>query len=89
MDIEGARPIQYLDRRSESGLFVCIGSSLVSLAQIKQEFGGTCRLSHATALPMRTKVPDASSVLPLCLLVKLFRLASTHNLPRYAMPLMI
>jgi hypothetical protein len=72
VNVKGARPIQYLNRRAESGLFVRIGSSLVSPAQVKQQFGGASGLAHPVMLLMRTKVLNASSLLRLCLGVKLF-----------------
>jgi hypothetical protein len=76
VDVEGARLGKHLDGGIEQSVFFAIGSSLVALVQGKRELGGACCSSHWAALLMRTKVPDASSVLPLCLLVKLFRFAS-------------
>src|SRR5215831_500410 len=78
VDVEGARPIQDLDRRGEGGLFVGIGSSLVSLAQVKEQFRGTRGLAHPVMLLIRTKVLAASSVLLVCLVVKLFH-SSLHD----------
>ena len=52
--------------------FSCIGSSLVSLPQIKWEFGRTRGLAHRVVLLLRTNVLGASSVLPSHLVVKLF-----------------
>src|SRR2546429_1584805 len=56
--IETARRIQYLERRSESSLFVCICSYLTSLANINKYCAGKFRLYHAAAFTMRTKAPD-------------------------------
>ena len=78
VDVEGARLGKHLDGGIEEGAFFAIGSSLVALVQGKRELGSACRLSHAAVLLMRTKVLDASSVLPLCLLVKL-----VHSSPWY------
>jgi hypothetical protein len=73
VDVKGARYIQNLDRRGESGPFVRIRSSLVSLAQVQEQFRGASGLAHPVMLLMRTKVLGVSSVLLLCLVVKLFR----------------
>jgi hypothetical protein len=61
----------------KGGSFGRIGSSLVSLAQVKQQFGGARGLAHLELLLMRTKVLDASSLPLLRLVVKLFRLSFT------------
>ncbi len=46
VDVEGARCIEHLDGGSEGGSFVGIGSSLVSLAQVKEQFRCPYGLSH-------------------------------------------
>src|SRR5258708_15749999 len=76
-EVEGTDSFQYLERRGKSGLFACIRSSLVSLAQVKREFRGARGLSHAGVLLQRTNVLNAFSVLLFCLVVKLFR-SSPH-----------
>ncbi len=73
VDVEGPRLGKHLDGGIEESAFFAIGSSLVALVQGKRELGGACRVSHAAVLLMRTNVLDASSILPLRLLVKLFR----------------
>jgi hypothetical protein len=73
VEVEGTGSLQYLDRRGKSGLFACIRSSLVSLAQVKGEFRGARGLSHAGVLLQRTNVLNAFNVLLFCLVVKLFR----------------
>ena len=55
VDVEGARPIQYLDRRGEGGMFVRIGSSLVSLAKGKQQFRGTSGMAPCSGIPYENK----------------------------------
>src|SRR5260370_7473196 len=75
VDVEGPRLGKHLDGDIEERAFFAIGSSLVALVQGKRELGSACRLSHAAVLLTRTKVLDASSVLLLCLLVKLFHLS--------------
>jgi len=54
--IEGTGRIQKPGRFLELGALARIGSSLVSLAQVKQQFGGARGLAHRVVLLMRTKV---------------------------------
>jgi hypothetical protein len=73
VDVEGARGSQHLCRRIQGGSFLAIGSSLVSPAQVKEQFRGASGLAHAVVLLLRTNVRGASSVLRLYLVVKLFQ----------------
>src|SRR5215469_426878 len=53
VEVEGASPLQYLDRRSQSGLFAYIRSSLTSLAKVEGEFRSARGLSHVGVLLSR------------------------------------
>ena len=58
VEVEGACSSQHRASSLQSGSFLAIGSSLVALAQVQEQFGGACGLSHPLALPRRTKVLD-------------------------------
>src|SRR5258708_22739855 len=50
VNVEGACLIEQAASGIQGGSFVCIGSSLVSLAQVKQQFGGARGLAHRVVL---------------------------------------
>jgi hypothetical protein len=79
VDVEGARPIEQLFSGMQGRSFLPIGSPLPAFAQVKEQFHRAGRLSHLVVLLMRTKVLNASSVLLLSFIVKLFRRRDRHG----------
>src|SRR6266487_1755555 len=72
VDVEGARLSEHLFGGMQGSSLLAIGSSLPTFAQVKEQFRRARRLSHRVVLLMRTIVLNASSVLLLWLVVKLF-----------------
>src|SRR5260221_377136 len=70
VDVESACRSEHRCRGIQGGAFLGIGTSLFSLAQIKQHFGSSADLSHL-ALPLsRTKVLHACSIRSMAACVK-------------------
>ncbi len=83
VDVKGARCVEQGHGLIEKRAFAGIGSPLPAFAQVKQQFRGASGISHLVLLLVRTKVLNASSLLLLSLVVKLFQSRQNFDNRRY------